>query len=629
LAWHSSSSRNYLRIAPNTHGNLIETRMPAKKTYVLGINAYDHDVSACLLRDGAIAYAISKERITRDKHDTGFFQEVVDYCLDAEGITLADVDLIVRNCYVLALEDMETRLLYEDIPEFMDQSERTQALRSPLFRSNSPKVVTLSHHLAHAYSAFAVCPFTEGVVMVVDGVGNYAADIREPGQLTHNVNPLARESESYYRFKDSKLEPLSKVWLDPVRGFLSDEFYFMPGLGALYSRVSSYIFADWNKCGEVMGLAPYGRPNQRKSLIRLEDGVLEVPPWTAEFDKPWFPDLHPDWEQSPCLRHWEDLAWCLQNDTETVLLDRAIWLRKTTGAKNLCIAGGVGLNCVANGRIQREAGFDQVWIQPAAGDDGIAIGCAYYGQLEILNRPRTFVMHDAFLGAEYPEKTVHAALDKWLVRVETQRTASTDICADTARLLADGNVFGWFQGRSEFGPRALGNRSILADPRPPGMKDKLNKRVKHRQSFRPFAPVVPAERAQEIFEGEAESPFMLLAQRVRPEWADKIPAVVHVDGTARVQTVRPEQNPRLYQLLREFAALTGVPVLLNTSFNVKGEPIVETPRDAIECFLTTGIDYLALNDWLISKTIGHRILAPFMKASSDVASIVRTGMQAD
>jgi carbamoyltransferase len=603
--------------------------MTSKNTYVLGINAYDHDVSACLLRNGEIAYAIAKERITREKHDTGFHQEVVDYCLKAEGISLDDIDLVVRNCYVLPLDDLETRLLYEDIPEFLSQQERKQARANSLFRSTSSRVATVSHHLAHAYSAFAACPFEEGVVMVVDGVGNYASDIREDGQLTGNVNPLARESESYYRFRGAELETLRKVWLEPVRGFLSDEFYFMPGLGALYSRVSSYIFSDWNKCGEVMGLAPYGRPGRQKSLIGLENGELQVPQWTAEFDKPWFPEVDSDWEKGPSLPHWEDLAWRVQDDTETVLLDRARWLRETTGARNLCIAGGVGLNCVANGRIVREAGFDNVWVQPAAGDDGIAIGCAYYGYLKLLKRPRSFVMDDAYLGVSYSGDAEREALARRLVRLETRRTTSGDICADTARLLAQGNVFGWFQGRSEFGPRALGNRSIIADPRAAEMKDKLNKRVKHRQAFRPFAPVVVAERAAEVFEGDEESPFMLLAKEVRPAWKDKIPAVVHVDGSARVQTVRERQNPRLYRLLKEFEAITGVPVLINTSFNVKGEPIVETPRDALDCFLTTGIDYLSLHDTLISKTVLHRILSPLMRASSEVASIVRTGMTAD
>jgi carbamoyltransferase len=410
---------------------------------------------------------------------------------------------------------------------------------------------------------------------------------------------------------------------------MSDEFFFMPGLGAMYSRVSAYIFADWNKCGEVMGLAPYGRPDRIKPLLCLQDGELDVPEWTAEFNRPWFPDIHDDWEKSPDAEHWQDLAWRVQDDTEKVLLERAIWLRETTGARNLCIAGGVGLNCVANGRIVREAGFDNVWIQPASGDDGIAIGCAYYGHLALQKKPRSFVMSHAYLGRGHSETDATDAVAKGLTRLETAARRSEDICAEAAKILAEGRVLGWFQGRSEFGPRALGNRSILADPRFRDMKDTLNSRVKHRQAFRPFAPVVLAERAAEIFEGEEESPFMLLAMRVRPEWQSKIPAIVHVDGTARVQTVRPETNERLYRLLKEFEALTGVPVLLNTSFNVKGEPIVETPRDAVECFLSTGIDDLALQDMLIAKTAFHRAVAPVMGMYSDIAAMVRAGLRSD
>ena len=600
-----------------------------KHVYVLGINAYDHDVSACLLRDGAIAFAINKERITRKKHATGFFQEVVDYCLKAEGITLDDVDLVVRNCYVLPVEDLEVRMVHQDVPEVMDDKERLQASKHPLYLSHSDKVVTVSHHLAHAYSAFAPCPFDDGVVMVVDGVGNYCADIKEPGQLTGNADPLARESESYYRFDGVRIDALKKVWLNPVRGFLSDEFFYMPGLGAMYSRVSSYIFADWNKCGEVMGLAPYGRPNAFKPLVEMHDGELAFPEWGLDFDKPWLVDRERKWETSPSMRHWEDLAWRMQDDTEKALLERAKWLRETTGAKNLCMAGGVALNCVANGRIQREAGFDNVWIQPAAGDDGIAIGCAYYGYLEVLKKPRSSVMNHAFVGRPYTDREARAAVDKALVRAQTVTTDCANICAETAKLLADGHVFGWFQGASEFGPRALGNRSILADPRRPDMKDKLNSRVKHRQAFRPFAPIVLAERVDEIFEGAEESPFMLLVKRVRPEWTDKIPGIVHVDGTARIQTVREDQNARLYRLLKEFDAITGVPVLINTSFNVKGEPIVETPDDAIACFLNTGMDYLALHDMLIAKKRLHRVISPVVKTFTEVRALVQAAMTAD
>jgi carbamoyltransferase len=589
-------------------------------TYVLGINAYDHDVSVCLLRDGEIAYAIEKERITREKHAGGFFQEPVDYCLNAEGITVDDVDLVVRNCYVLPVEELEVRLLYQgDMPE----AEREQAEKSPLFRPKSNKVVTVSHHLAHAYSAFAASPFEEGVVMIVDGVGSYSSDIKEPGQLTESVNPLARESESYYRFKGTKLETLKKVWLEPRRGLLSDEFFNMDGLGALYSRVSSYIFADWNKCGEVMGLAPYGRPDAFRRLLEINNGELQVPAWDESFNQPWAPDGDNKWEASPFMKHWEDMAWRAQHDSEEVLLERARWLRETTGAKNLCLAGGVALNCVANGRIVREAGFDNVWIQPAAGDNGIAMGCAFYGHLAIQKKPRSFVMTQATLGREYSDEEARRAGNPLLVSRKTLNGPGESICRETAKLLAEGKVFGWFQGRSEFGPRALGNRSILGDPRRPEMKDILNKRVKFRHGFRPFAPIVRYERANEIFVGEDESPFMLRAKQVRAKWKDRIPAVVHVDGTARVQTVRREQNERMYDLLTEFEKLTGVPVLVNTSFNIKGEPIVETPQHAMNCFIYTGIDYLALHDTLVAKNLLYKLFSPFIKVYYESTALAR------
>jgi carbamoyltransferase len=606
--------------------------MSKNHTYIIGLNAYDHDVSACLLRDGEIAFAIGKERITRLKHATGFHKEVIGYCLHAEGIKFDDVDLFVRNCYIMPVEEMDKRLAYQDMPAFLNPYERIQAADDPLFQSRSDKVVTISHHLAHAYSAFAVCPFDEGVVMVVDGVGSYSSDVTEQIPPSDKASPLARESESYYRFRGSEIETLKKVWMEPSRGVLSDEFYNMEGLGALYSRASTYVFGDWNKCGELMGLAPYGRSGKMKPLMDIQDGELKVPSWSDRsdaFKHPYLLDAGPKWESSPAMAQWEDLAWQIQDDTERVLLARAKWLRETTGAKNLCLAGGVALNCVANGRIEREAGFDNVWIQPAAGDDGIAIGCAYYGHLALQKKPRSFVMNHAFVGAPYNDEDIRRFMDRRLIRMSTINTPSSDICRDTAKVLSEGAVIGWFQGRSEFGPRALGNRSIIADPRTPGMKDHVNARVKHRQPFRPFAPIVLAERARDIFEDGRESPYMLIAKGVRPEWKDKIPAVVHVDGSARVQTVREDQNERLYRLLKEFDALTGVPVLLNTSFNIKGEPIVETPQDAFECFLTTGIDYLAIHDMLIAKSRMHRFIAPVVRTYADVAEIVRAGMRTD
>jgi carbamoyltransferase len=600
--------------------------MPKQHTYVLGLNTYDHDVSACLLRDGAIAFAIAKERITRAKHASGFYKEVIEYCLEAEGITLDDVDLIVRNCYVLPVPEMEERLVYFDAPGFLPEFERGDAAKHPLYLSRQGKVVTISHHLAHAYSAFAASPFDEGVVMIVDGVGSYRSDVMESFPSTDTATPLARESESYYKFSGSRLECLKKVWMEPDRGFLSDEFYNMPGLGALYSRASTYIFGDWNKCGELMGLAPYGRREQVKHLLELDNGKLNVPHWTIDLKQPYVMDGS-NWERSPAMRHWEDLAWRVQDDTENVLLARARWLRETTGAKNLCMAGGVALNCVANGRVAREAGFDNVWIQPAAGDDGIAIGCALYGWIEILKQRRGFVMDHSYVGKTYSDQEVANSLQKFLVRIQVDAKRSDNVCRDTAKLLADQRVIGWFQGASEFGPRALGNRSLLADPRKPEMKDILNSRVKHRQAFRPFAPIVLAERMKEIFEGEEDSPFMLIAKPVRPEWRDKIPAIVHVDGTARIQTVREATNPMLYRLLREFDALTGVPVLVNTSFNIKGEPIVETPGDAVNCFLNTGIDNLVMHDTVVSKAAMHKVVAPLVTTYTDVANLVASTTQ--
>ena len=539
--------------------------------------------------------------------------------MKAEGITLDDVDLVVRNCYVLPVEELEMRMVYQgDIAD----RERDQVAKSPLYLPKSNKVMTVSHHLAHAYSAFRRLPFDEGVVMVVDGVGSYASDIKEPGQFTEGVNPLARESESYYRFKGSELETLKKVWLQPCRGLLSDEFFNMDGLGALYSRVSSYIFADWNKCGEVMGLAPYGRPNNFRKLLELKDGELHVPEWDADFNQPWMPDGIRSGK--PVRRCGIGRTWrgSVQHDSEEVLLERARWLRETTGAKNLVLAGGVALNCVANGRIVREAGFDNVWIQPAAGDNGIAIGCAYYGHLAVQKKPRSFVMKRRRSACEYPDEAARVG-NPLLVSRKTFNGSGQSICRETAKLLAEGKVFGWFQGRCEFGPRALGDRSILGDPRRPEMKEILNKRVKFRQAFRPFAPIVIYERAKDIFIGDDESPFMLRAKLVKPEWKDKIPAIVHVDGSARVQTVRREDNERMYDLLVEFEKLTGVPVLVNTSFNIKGEPIVETPQDAMNCFIYTGIDYLALHDTLVAKNALYKVLAPFIKVYYESRGVAR------
>ncbi|MFQ5844078.1 MAG: carbamoyltransferase, partial [Planctomycetota bacterium] len=556
--------------------------------------------------------AISKERLTRVKHDSGFFREVVDYCLEAAGIPLGRVDRVVRNCYVLPVPELERRLLALNDPYHLPPRDQERARSSPLFLSDAEKVVTVSHHLAHAYSAFAVSPFEEGAVMVVDGVGSYRADVTEDVPSADEAPPLARESESFYRFRGAEPECLRKVWLLPARGRLNDEFHQMDGLGALYSRVSSYAFGDWNKCGEVMGLAPYGRLDL-DPMVELRDGELIFRPWGREMSSPFLGSGDDAWERSPHRSHWADCARRVQEDTERALLARAHWLHERTRTPNLTLAGGVALNCVANGRILRETPFERVFVQPAAGDDGVALGCALYGHLALDRRARTFVMKNASWGRTYDEPWIRAATSSFGVRVAAGRRRSPDVARETARLLARGKVVGWFQGGSEFGPRALGHRSILADPRDPRMKGRINARVKHRQAFRPYAPAVLAERVGDYFEGVEQSPFMLLAARVRPRMRDKIPAVVHVDGSARVQTVHADRAPRFHALLRAFEERTGIGVLLNTSFNVRGDPIVEDPFHAVETFLLTRLDVLVLHDWILRKRALHRVLEPWIR----------------
>jgi carbamoyltransferase len=581
--------------------------------WILGVNAYDHDVSAALLRDGVPVVAIAKERLTRVKHDAGFYGVAVDACLEAAGISLDDVDLVVRDCYVLPVEAMERHLRVRASEYHLPHRERPEALRHPLFGAAGPRVATVSHHLAHACSAFALSPFREGVVMVVDGVGSYRGDVTEPVPADSEAPPLAREAESWYSFRDGAITPLRKFWLPSRPGLLNEDFFHMEGLGALYSRVSTYAFGDWNLCGEVMGLAPYGRPGL-EPLVRLEGDRLVFREWPPELCHPFPGGGDAVWEASPFRPEREDLARRIQEDAEEVLLGRARALHAATGAENLCLAGGVALNCVANGRIVEETPFRNVWIQPAAGDDGIALGAALHGHLALRGGRRPPPMRSASLGPVYPPERMRAAASGALVRAAAARSLPADLPRRAAALLARGKVLGWVRGGSEFGPRALGNRAILADPRDAAMKDHVNARVKHRQAFRPFAPVVTAERAGEFFEGAAESPFMLLAKKVKPAARGRIPAVVHVDGTARVQTVRKEDDPLLHALLEAFDAVAGVPVLLLTSFNLRGEPLVETPEDAVECFLRSRLDALVLGDLLLEKRLLARPFHPLVRS---------------
>ena len=598
--------------------------MGTSPTYVLGINAYDHDVSAALLRDGEVVVAINKERLSRVKHDTGFYADPIAYCLLAEGISLDDVALVVRNSYLLPVGALEHLFLSYAGTRLFGPRDRAQAQRSVLFRSTSSRIVDISHHLAHAYSAFACSPFERGATMVVDGVGSHREDVLEAVPAHSEAQPHARESESYYAFEGKHLRCVRKAWMKSTKSIVNDDFFHMQGLGALYSRVSAYIFGHWNRCGEVMGLAPYGRLDM-EPLARLEEDALHLRPWGADLDRPFEGGVDLDWATSPHRGHWEDLARRIQEDTEEVLLGRARRLHKEVGGGGLTLAGGVALNCVANGRLLAEGPFDEIFVQPAAGDDGIAIGCALYGWLEVLGRERVWSMQHTYLGMTYPDARIEAAARRATVRITSQRTRPADVVEAAADLLAAGRIVGWFQGGSEFGPRALGHRSLLADPRRASMRDRVNARVKHRQGFRPFAPMVLAERAAEYFDGAHISPYMLLATSVRPEKRADVAAIVHVDGTARVQTVHRETEPRLHALLSAFAQRTGVPVLLNTSFNDRGEPIVETPADAVATYLATEIDALVLGDVLLRKRAIYRTVRPIVRHWARV----RQGMQKD
>jgi carbamoyltransferase len=583
--------------------------------YVLGLNKYDHDVAAVLLADGAPVVGVCKERITREKWAGGAADVAVGYCLKAAGVRLADIAVIVQNCYALNVPELERDLLSRTHALHLPFEEREFTMKSPLFMN--PRAVTISHHLAHAYSAFACSPFDEGAVMVVDGIGSHRRDVTEKMPAGETGDPCDRESESYYVFRGADVECVGKSWLPVVASVLQDDFTKLPGLGAVYSRVAEYVFGHWNKCGEVMGLAPYGRPRpDLPPLVGVKDGkTWALAPWPEWLRHPWVvPDEGPppEWERSPHVQEWKDLSWRVQQDLEEALLVRARELHAKTGMRNLVMAGGVALNCVANGRIAKETPFERVWVQPAAGDTGVALGCALYGEHAVAKAPRRFVMKTDFIGMRYPDEEIDRVLAERPFSPFLRVRKVDDVAGETAKALARGQVVGWFQGGAELGPRALGHRSILADPRPQTAKDRLNARVKHRQAFRPFAPAVLVEKMDEWFEPGPPSPHMLLVRKAREDKAAKIPAVVHVDGTARLQTVAKDDEPLFHALISAFEKETGVPIVLNTSFNLRGEPIVETPADALHCFLSTDMDLLVMGDRFVEKRSAFRPLKRFL-----------------
>lgn len=568
--------------------------------YVLG-TGLSHDGSACLLKDGVILAAIEKERLTRKKHDGGNDTAAIQYCLDAAGITVHDLDLVVQNA----------NFEKEGIPRDYYCGRRlfTDDVQVP--------IVSISHHLAHAYSALGTCPFDTCSILVIDGCGS---PLHQCDDLHDNAIPagisgdtrLFCEKDSYYRFDGNRLTPVFKDFSEMDLSYRPYPMWpptTRHSIGGVYSAASGYCFGNMDDAGKLMGLAPYGTAGRfTDEIFALQDGRVFVnEDWMHNF-------LTPAGPERPLTEHFHyyaDVARYIQQQVERAILYVVQSRLRLDGAEQLCYSGGVALNAVANARIRTQSGVRDLYLEPAAGDNGIAVGCAWYGWLEVLQRERVRHNGSTCFGVSYPVDRI----DRAIARVgDNQRqedvalavSRPADIIRRTAELLADGKVIGWFQQGSEFGPRALGRRSILADPRVPGVRDFINAHIKFREDFRPFAPAVLRDDLTLYFEQDVESPYMILVNRVRPEWRDTLRSVVHEDDSARVQTVTPDWNPDFHALLREFKKLTGISVLLNTSFNRRGMPIVETPEDALGFFTTCALDCLVLDSRLVEKVNGGR-----------------------
>lgn len=550
----------------------------------LGLGGSNHDFAACLVENGEIAYAIEEERIARRKYSVGvnsLFNQGWRYCLDARGARLDDVEAIVADDTLLP-------------PAYFNFRSRTTLIR---------------HHRAHAASTFYPSPFERAAILVVDGAGSLIEG--------HGVETLTTAIGD-----GTEITELSKVYgtnwstdgLSRLRVYQAGDsdhsLGFMYKAASLANGFVLYEDKDWylTEDGKTMGLAPYGGDRYRAEFARylnlLPDGRYELHLKNGgllDFIAHALDGL----EGEERFARGADLAWAAQDLLEETLLHAVRQLHKDTGLSDLCLAGGVALNCVANGRLLREGPFDNVFVQPAAGDNGCAVGCAYHGYHVVLGQPRDRgagstqrPQRHAYLGRPYPDADVVAALDaSGLPYRPVDQPARLG-----AELLSRGLLLGWFTGGSEFGPRALGHRSILADPRRADMKDILNSKVKHREWFRPFAPAVLAEHAAEYFELSIESPYMLLVAPVREEKREIVPAIVHVDGTARVQTVTRAESGAYHELIHWFHQLTGVPVVLNTSYNDRGEPIVETPGQALAFFGPSKLDYLVMDGYVVAHS---------------------------
>jgi carbamoyltransferase len=563
--------------------------------WVLGISA-SHNGAVCLLKGDEIVVAIQEERLSRRKRHRIFGAQhslALDYCFDYAGIRPRDLSMIVlcvQGRASAASQDLTLNPRLE-------------------VKENAIPTMVIPHHLAHAASAFGTSGFGESAILVIDGIGSPEEDLSEEERKCI-VNPMEDGWEiiSLYSGANAVITPLEKHVAEG-RKWLTTDRSRMPlfrSLGGIFSAAAVQIFGGDLEAGKVMGLAPYGRPVYPPSdFFEIDNGRFIFS------DK--IPSLFQHAERWPAHQEeYQDLACSVQNALEVALLYLVEHLHDLYPSSNLCYAGGVALNSVANERIIRESEFNNVYVMPAAEDSGPAIGAAYYGLWQMTRKNgRRRLLHDA-VGRSYSRPAIEQAIAE---TPAVEPVESKDVISDAANLVIDGKIVGWFQGRSELGPRALGQRSILCDPRRPDGKEVLNSRVKHREAFRPFAPVILLEEAPEWFEMDGvnpESAFMLRICMFKEGKKPMVPAVVHVDGTGRIQTVTKEANGPFYDLIKKFYERTGVPIILNTSFNINGMPIVETPQDALLCLLSTGIDYCVLEDAIVRKR-EVILLGPHMK----------------
>ena len=572
---------------------------------ILGINAYHGDSSACLVKDGKVVAAVEEERFRRTKHWAGFPSEAIKYCLQEAGIGPGNVDHVAYSSnprtnliskVKFALARGPTRGLIKTRLRNMAKGGKTHGRLAEIL-GDSPghrraKVHRVEHHRSHSASAFYVSPFDEAAVVSIDGFGDFRSTMVSSGEGKH-------------------LRVLSTV-------------EFPHSLGILYTAVTQYLgFLRYGDEYKVMGLAAFGRPSfleEFRRIVHLDtDGTFKLDQdyflhgskgvsMTWDDCEPEISRLYSDHmvrRLGPARgpgdeldqRH-NDIAASLQASLEEAYFHILNYAHAATGKRALALAGGVAFNSVANGKIFDNTPFEDVYIQPAAGDAGTALGAAFYVHHETQGNPRDFVMETSYWGPQYNGKLIAEVLGR--NGLHSERLSDKELIPRCAQAIADGKVVGWFQGRAEWGPRALGNRSILVDPRRAEMKDILNERVKRREPFRPFAPSIVVEAVGDYFEKSYPDPFMVKVYPIRPDKQSIIPAVTHVDGTGRLQTVSEHENPRFWRLIKEFERQTGVPVLLNTSFN-ENEPIVCSPEEAVDCFRRTRMDTLVLGNYFVTK----------------------------